>query len=178
MEGYLTNYSCTDSGTTMHSLLCIFGLLARNIFQKQFYSAWYTKNVLLGSICLCCALRYRTSWPGECCRRCSLYGRQLSKRRSATYTRLKEGNALAFIIFKEWHPLLPIIVNTNPNQNIHWQICKGRQKENPNIDVLFGDQNIDVLFWWPKYWCSVLMTKTLMFSFGDQNIDVLFCWWI
>ena len=58
MEGYLTNYSCTDSGTTMHSVLCIFGLLAGNIFQQQFYSAWYTWNVLLKSICLCCAFRY------------------------------------------------------------------------------------------------------------------------
>ena len=159
MEGYLTNYSCTDSGTTMHSLLCIFGLLAGNIFQQQFYSVWYTWNVLLKSRCLCCAFRYRTSWPGECCRRCSLYGRQLSKRRPATYTRLKEGNALVCFIIKEWHPLLPKIVNAAPNQNIHWRICKGRQEEK---------QNIDVLFWWPKYWCSLLATKILMFCFADE----------
>ena len=100
-----------------------------------------------------------TSWPGECCRRRSLYGRQLSKRRSATYTRLKEGNALVRIIFKEWHPLLPKIVDAAPNQNIHWRICKGRQEEK---------QNIDVLFWWPKYWCSLLATKILMFCFAGE----------
>ena len=109
MEGYLTNYYCTDSGTTMYSVLCIFGLLAANIVQQQFYSAWYTWNVLLKSVCLCCAFRYHfLAW--ECCRRRSLYGRQLSKRRSATYTRLKEGNALGMYHLQiRWYQCIYII---------------------------------------------------------------------
>ena len=155
MEGYLTYYSCTDSGTTMHSLLCIFGLLAGNISQQQFYSACNTWNVLLKSRCSCCAFRYHFLAWGMLQEALSVWAAALQKAVCHLYT--VEGGQCTRMY--QWHPLLPKIVNAAPNQNIHWRISKGRQEEK---------QNIDVLFWWPKYWCSLLATKILMFCFADE----------
>ena len=98
-----------------------------------------------------------TSWPGECCRRCSLYGRQLSKRRSATYTRLKEGNALVCISG------IPYFLKSSMPPQIKiftGGYAKEDKRRNKILMFCFGDQNIDVLFWRPKYWWWILPQRS------------------
>ena len=159
MEGYLTNKTCTDSGTTMHSLLCIFGLLAGNIFQQQFYSVWYTWNVLLKSRCLCCAFRYHFLAWGMLQEVLSVWAAALQKAACHLYT--VEGGQCT----RTYH-LQRVASLTSQNRQ-----CRPKSKYSL-ADMQRKTRGET------KYWCSVLVTKILMFSFGDQNIDVLFCWWI
>ena len=92
-----------------------------------------------------------TSWPGECCRRRSLYGRQLSKRRSATYTRLYTGTALIYVSsLKSGIPYFP------------------KSSMPPQIKIFTGGYAKE----------DKRRTKILVFCFGDRNIDFLFWWWI
>ena len=101
--------------------------------------------------CLCCAFPYHFLAWGMLQEVLSVWAAALQKAVCHLYT--VEGGQCTRMY--QWHPLLPKIVNAAPNQNIHWRICKGRQEEK---------QNIDVLFWWPKYWCSLLATKILMMN--------------